>query len=44
MRHVVSPAAMGETHAVGSNEKASGRAENRRVDVRVLRNKGIAGK
>jgi len=44
MRHIVSPAAMGETHAVASNETASGRAENRRVEVKVLRNKGIAGK
>lgn len=44
MRHIVSPAAMGETHAVGSNETASGRAENRRVEVKVLSNKGIAGK
>jgi outer membrane protein OmpA-like peptidoglycan-associated protein len=44
MRHVVSPAAMGETHAVASNETASGRAENRRVEVKVLQNKGIAGK
>ena len=44
MRHVVSPAAMGETHAVASNETASGRAENRRVEVKILQNKGIAGK
>ena len=44
MRHIVSPAAMGETHAVASNETASGRAENRRVEVILLRNKGIAGK
>jgi len=44
MRHVVSPAAMGETHAVAPNETASGRAENRRVEVKVLRNKGIANK
>jgi outer membrane protein OmpA-like peptidoglycan-associated protein len=35
---------MGETHAVASNETASGRAENRRVEVKVLLNKGIAGK
>lgn len=44
MRHIVSPAAMGETHAAASNETASGRAENRRVEVKVLRNKGMAGK
>ena len=43
MRHIVSPAAMGETHAVATNETPSGRAENRRVEVKVLRNKGIAG-
>jgi flagellar motor protein MotB len=29
---------------VASNETASGRAENRRVEVKVLLNKGIAGK
>jgi outer membrane protein OmpA-like peptidoglycan-associated protein len=44
MRHIVSPAAMGETHSMASNETASGRAENRRVEVKVLVNKGIAGK
>ena len=44
MRHVITPAAMGETHAVASNETANGRAENRRVEVKVLVNKGIAGK
>ena len=44
MRHVVSPAAMGETHTVASNESTSGRAENRRAEVKVLVNKGIAGK
>ena len=44
MRHVVSPAAMGETHTVASNETTSGRAENRRAEVKVLVNKGIAGK
>jgi outer membrane protein OmpA-like peptidoglycan-associated protein len=43
MRHIVSTAAMGATHAVASNETASGRAQNRRVEVKVLRNKGIAG-
>jgi len=43
MRHVITPAAMGETHAVASNETATGRAENRRVEVKVLVNKGVAG-
>jgi len=44
MRHVITPAAMGETHAVASNETVAGRAENRRVEVKVLVNKGVAGK
>lgn len=43
MRHVIAPAALGETHAVASNETATGRAENRRVEVKVLVNKGVAG-
>ena len=43
IRHVVAPGAYGETNAVASNETASGRAENRRVEVKVLINKGIAG-
>ena len=43
IRHVVAPGAYGETNAVGSNETASGRAENRRVEVKVLVNKGITG-
>jgi outer membrane protein OmpA-like peptidoglycan-associated protein len=34
---------MGEASAAGSNETAAGRAENRRVEVKVLLNKGIAG-
>ena len=42
--HVVAPAAMGDTHAVASNEDPAGRAENRRVEVKVLVNKGIAGR
>jgi outer membrane protein OmpA-like peptidoglycan-associated protein len=40
---VIAPGAMGKTAPVASNETKSGRAENRRVEVRVLVNKGIAG-
>lgn len=40
---IVAPGAMGETNPVASNESASGRAENRRVDVKLLLNKGVAG-
>lgn len=42
-RHIVAPGAMGEYGAVASNETAAGRAENRRVEVKVLVNKGITG-
>jgi outer membrane protein OmpA-like peptidoglycan-associated protein len=44
IRHITAPGAYGETNQVASNETASGRAENRRVEVKVLINKGIAGK
>ena len=43
IRHIVAPGAMGEYGATASNETKEGRAENRRVDVRILVNKGIAG-
>jgi len=43
IRHIVAPGAMGEYGAKASNEKKSGRAENRRVEVKVLVNKGLAG-
>jgi OOP family OmpA-OmpF porin len=43
IRHIVAPGAMGEYGEVGSNETAAGRAENRRVEVKILVNKGIAG-
>ena len=35
--------AMGEMNPVTSNETASGRAENRRVNLKILVNKGVAG-
>jgi outer membrane protein OmpA-like peptidoglycan-associated protein len=43
VRHIVAPGAMGEYGAVAPNETEEGRAENRRVEVKVLVNKGIAG-
>jgi OOP family OmpA-OmpF porin len=43
VRHIVAPGAMGEYGAAAPNETTAGRAENRRVEVKVLVNKGIAG-
>jgi outer membrane protein OmpA-like peptidoglycan-associated protein len=43
VRHIVAPGAMGEYGSAASNETKAGRAENRRVEVKVLVNKGIAG-
>jgi outer membrane protein OmpA-like peptidoglycan-associated protein len=43
IRHIVAPGAMGEYGAKAPNEKKAGRAENRRVEVKVLVNKGLAG-
>jgi OOP family OmpA-OmpF porin len=42
-RRIIAPAAMGEYGAAASNETKEGRSENRRVEVKVLVNKGIAG-
>jgi len=43
VRHIIAPGAMGEYGAVAPNETQTGRAENRRVEVKVLVNKGISG-
>jgi len=43
VRHIVAPGAMGEYGPAASNESKEGRAENRRVEVKVLVNKGISG-
>ena len=43
MRHIVAPGAMGEYGPAAPNETKAGRAENRRVEVKILVNKGIAG-
>jgi outer membrane protein OmpA-like peptidoglycan-associated protein len=43
VRHIVAPGAMGEYGEAAPNETKAGRAENRRVEVKVLVNKGITG-
>jgi OmpA-OmpF porin, OOP family len=43
VRYIVAPGAMGEYGAATSNETKAGRADNRRAEVKVLVNKGIAG-
>ena len=40
---IVAPGAMGESNPAASNETSSGRSENRRAEVKLLVNKGIAG-
>ena len=40
-RRIVSPGAMGISNPASSNETSQGRAENRRVEVKVMVNKGI---
>jgi len=43
LTRMLAPGAMGEAHQVGNDKTAEGQAENRRVVVRVLQNKAIAG-
>ena len=43
VRHIVAPGAMGEYGSAAPNETKAGRAENRRVEIKVLVNKGLAG-
>jgi OmpA-OmpF porin, OOP family len=43
VRHIVAPGALGEYQPIASNETKAGRAENRRVEVKILVNKGIGG-
>lgn len=43
LTNMLAPGAMGESRQVGSDTTAEGQAQNRRVVVRVLQNKGVAG-
>jgi OmpA-OmpF porin, OOP family len=43
LTRMLAPGAMGESQQVGNNKTVEGEAENRRVVVRVLQNKAIAG-
>ena len=43
LTNMLAPGAMGESHQVGNDKTADTEAENRRVVVRILQNKGIAG-
>jgi outer membrane protein OmpA-like peptidoglycan-associated protein len=43
LTNLLAPGAMGESRQVGEDKTAEGQAKNRRVVVRVLQNKGIAG-
>jgi outer membrane protein OmpA-like peptidoglycan-associated protein len=43
LTNMLAPGAMGESRQIGNDKKAEGQAQNRRVVVRVLQNKGIAG-
>ena len=43
LTNLLAPGAMGESRQVADNKSAEGQAQNRRVVVRILQNKGIAG-
>jgi OOP family OmpA-OmpF porin len=43
LTNLLAPGAMGESRQTGNDKTAEGQAQNRRVVVRILQNKGIAG-
>lgn len=44
LRHIVTPAAMGTTNPVSGNDTEEGRLKNQRVEVKLMVNRGLAGK
>lgn len=43
VKNIVAPGALSETNPKATNETGAGRAENRRVELRVLVNRGVTG-
>jgi OmpA-OmpF porin, OOP family len=43
LRRILAPAGLGTSHSVADNATKQGRQQNRRVEVRVLVNRGLAG-
>ncbi|HXJ41214.1 MAG TPA: OmpA family protein, partial [Bryobacteraceae bacterium] len=43
LRRILAPAGLGTSHAAADNKSPDGRKQNRRVEVRILVNRGITG-